>query len=781
MTPEEKAELDSLRAEKMSSAQTAELAQLRSEKAAATQRDETQSATDVQNDVKKKFNVSPLETGVSDFSNLFGFGDEAYGAAKAVGDLPSTISKYGLSKEAARSLLKKYRTERDTARQAFAASDEKNPKSAIAGNVAQAFVPVGGLAAAKGASGWQKAQTAARFGAVYGLGHSDADLTSGDADEAAQAVKDTSIGAVTNAGMSKIPARALVGGGLGYLAARGNLDRGEYGTATAKIGAGALTGQFLPKIMTGGKRVYGNVLGVGPESIDDYLARSKEINASPSKTSVVQSVDAVVGGLRDRLDDAKDQVKALSMDTRQDVRSAVAKAEQALQAAKDSKSLDAAQAVEEALADLKGKVIEGSKSAREAIPTAKQNSKAFAEGATPPEGFPAVGGIETKGLSRQLSKQIKRLQPMGDEAGAPPGAATASVGRLQQWNDWIKKLPDNLTYEQAKPIIQRLDQATQETYNAPAGTFAPEEQLALKRMRQFIDMKLKAGVPEYEQRMVPVAEDTRLLNTARKELPPGRGMISRLQNLDNPANAGSSESLDALGRRTGRDFGTMLDTTPEQNALDEIRNRATPKSIAQTIGASPEAQGLSEASRDYAKVKGATNSEAFLNRMMAGKEVPVDPKLKDQDLMEALSNHIPELPQQVKNLKTLSAFQGDRTNGSRNTVLGGMVGAGLSALGGHLSPVSMGEAVALGGATGHMVDKYGPRVAKKGLDAYIGGRETTQAVISRLAQRPETQAAARVLSKAAEKGDQAFAARYYLMTQQYPEIQKALENEDDNK
>jgi hypothetical protein len=715
--------------------------------------------------------VSPTETFALTATNPLGLGKTLMGvgngAVDALSDLPASLQKRGWTKETLSRLLSRYQAGHKEGQEAYDAAAAKNPKAAIAGNITNAVV-MGVLAgpARAGLSIGQKALRAAPLAASYGFGNSDADVTKG---EVGKLAKDTGISTATGMALAPVPLRTLLGAGAGAYLAKDDLKEGNYGTAAAKIGGGAAVAQLAPKVPGAIKRGFGNMFGVNHEAVDDYLKRSKEINASPSTSAVKSAIDTAVDTAKDELQTAKQAVRDRAMDTRADVRSAVQRAEDALERARTQKTQDAALEVEKATGELKDLLVSGSQKAREAIPTMKN---------APPGVAPEIGAIPTKELRRQLSKRINKLAPLGEEAGPPPGGATTSAGRLREWRDWIGKLPQNLTYEQAKPIIQRLDQASKEFYGKAPGEFAPEEQMALARVRQLIDMKLKAGVPEYKEKMLPVAEDARLLGAVREHVGDGAGAVSKLRRLPSePAGSPLGDALDRLGQRTNRDFRGMLEAPTEQAAAEAARASAAPKAVAQAIGSSPESQRLAQTARDNAGVlRVGRNSEALLNRLTAGKENPVAPRLNDQETVSALTQKLPELPAWLQNLKTRNAFTGERTHGARNVVRFGAAG---TAIGGYLGHPY--EGATAGAAVGGVVDKFGPKIAKGALDTYIPVRDGLQGVVQKLSGSPTAQRFIQPLQQAQQKGgDQGFAARYFLLQSMYPEFRQAMEKKDES-
>jgi len=732
------------------------------------------------NTVLDNLDVSPEQTFGLNALIPFGQGKTALsvgsGVAEAVGDIPDNLKKRGWTGEALDHFINKYQRGHKEGVDAFNASSSKNPKAAIAGGVTNAIGTGLLFPGAKGMDRMGKAVQGSRIAAAMGVGNSDADITAEGG--AGEALYDGANSSLMGFATANIPLRTMVGAGAGGYLAQEDIGRGDYGKAAAKIAGGAGFAQAAPWLLKKApKLALSNLLGVNKNAIDDYIARHKEINASPSKSDVKASIDNVVGQARQGILDAKIALKDAKMDHRQDVREAISRAEAALEKAQAQKTMDTSMDIEKATLELKNLLVKGSAVAKEAIPTARGEQQAYqaavevlgprkaAKFHQPQE----VGSINTPELERQISKQVNKLSPLGKEFEPTPGAARDSAGRLNEWKAWLMTLPRKLTYEQAKPIIQALDRASAEVYDKPGFSFAPEEQIALARIRQYIDMKLKKGVPEYARRMVNVSDDATLLKGVGDNLGEKVPLQARLNRLPREAQGGPiGDTLDALGRRTNRDFRGTLDVGAEQKAVEGARAASTPRAVSDAVAQSPAGQGVATAEATHGPIaRVGRSSESLINRMIRGKETDVQPSLNDQGTVDALSKKIPGLPDWIKNLKTLNAFTGERTNGSRNVVRFGAVGAKM------LGP----PGAVIGAVTGGVVDKWGPQATKGILNAAIPIKESAQAVIQKLQSNPAMQKYAQPLAEALSKGSDSYAVKYYMMNQMYPDFRKSMDEE----
>lgn len=119
---------------------------------------------------------------------------------------------------------------------------------------------------------------------------------------------------------------------------------------------------------------------------------------------------------------------------------------------------------------------------------------------------------------------------------------------------------------------------------------------------------------------------------------------------------------------------------------------------------------------------------------------------------------------------------GGNTQGSRKAVIGGNVGTALGAgIGGMFGgPIGAGVGAfagrAAGSVAGGAADKYGPRLARRAMDA--------NSVINRVQSKLGNSKFIAPLKAAAERGDQSFASTYFLMHAAEPDFRRAMENED---
>lgn len=264
----------------------------------------------------------------------FGFGDEINGALSALAHPDDKLS-----------ILENYRKNRDESRAAMEAASNAHPYVYGAGNLAGAIAPAlltgGGSALAEGGGAAAKSalEMGAKYGALSGLGSSDADVTQGDL---GQAAKDTLTGGITGAaiapavdaaGRAILPSLAKFGknaletiGGLKPVEAlTGPFEQGMLGRSTlGKVGkqtaediglatAGESTQGNPLNYMTPvqeranalGEQKLGMLEQAAPLSPDDYLpwvqqAKAATANASKASNGTTGSGVATIDDLIDK-------------------------------------------------------------------------------------------------------------------------------------------------------------------------------------------------------------------------------------------------------------------------------------------------------------------------------------------------------------------------------------------------------------------------------------------------------------------------------------------------
>lgn len=460
------------------------------------------------------------------------------------------------------------------------------------------------------------------------------------------------------------------------------------------------------------KKNFSNYFGVPEDAIDDYLARSKEINSAPPISELKDKVDDIIGSLKSKRDTAvaafKDkarQVKFEVAEKRLDAKDAFTTSRENLDQARNKIVGETAKEVLDALDELKIAVKEGSGKAT-GILKSEEAAKNFSL-------------ARIKSMKALLTRSINSLKVAGETP--VDDAAVKSIDSLERLKERLAQLPENITQVDMKRLIQGLDRDLKALYSAPVGSFAAPELAAKSRLRSYVDAILKRESPEYAKAMKSVSEDTRLLKKGSKAFGQESQTIRKLADLDALSNVEAKEILSAMERRLDKQLVSKVreQSLPEyadyltaKSELENLRPNLINQKIGELLKASPEAEHLKKTTEAFVPVSNIKKSQALLERGIRGKDIDSVTALK---YLSSLGKD--NFVDAVKNLRTRQAFEGARIQGSRRVmstaaVVGGVMGA---MFGGYGLP----GGIAAGAAIGKYMDKYGPAVAKKVLDQII--------------------------------------------------------------
>jgi hypothetical protein len=259
-----------------------------------------------------------------------------------------------------------------------------------------------------------------------------------------------------------------------------------------------------------------------------------------------------------------------------------------------------------------------------------------------------------------------------------------------------------------------------------AGAFDQAKNAAFKDVRSALDQSVKAKVAEYAKAMEPVASDTDLLNRVQGFGDRQSG-VGLLQRINAPNQLENRAALDQLGQRYGTDFvsGAQAENLPQystlqkaQAAQDALRPDLVANKIDQTLANSRQKAVLDQAQADYDAAQeklapfkplapnaaGQTTAQQKLEQLGKGNNIELTDMFQK---LGQLSNT--DFVQAMKDQNTLAAFRKGATNGSRNTMLGALVGWAFGGMPG----------AAIGGEAGHVVDQWGPAITKRVLDGAV--------------------------------------------------------------
>lgn len=275
--------------------------------------------------------VAPVsvETGPSELDSAgrglaqgvsFGLRDEGAGAIESpIGGLKEIANKFGA--DFSDEDIEAYRRERDASRELDAAAKEANPKSYLGGEVggavATSFIPgLGALNAAKGAKLGATAAAAARQGALYGLGGSEAENIGGIAADAALGAGGGALGGAAGYGAGKVLSKAAKGVGNLVGKAAPSLASSAENLAVKATGA---TGRESEKFAdNAGRELLDRGIvkfGDSPRAIANragqQLDKANAVLDDTLKTLDASGVEVQIG---DVIKSLQDKVKALKQD-----------------------------------------------------------------------------------------------------------------------------------------------------------------------------------------------------------------------------------------------------------------------------------------------------------------------------------------------------------------------------------------------------------------------------------------------------------------------------------
>ncbi len=615
-------------------------------------------------------------------------------------------------------ILSAYRDNRDFIRDEQKKDFDTNPKASLAANVVGSIIsPASKIKAAraigpmtKGQTVVNAAKTAAMQGAVFGAGMSDADLTKG---EVGQFAKDVA----GSAALSGVIPPALL--------------------ATKKVAQGvAGVAKWT------GKHAFGNALGVSGANISKYWAGSERINAAKSLGEIKNMVDDGVGKLRDDLDQGKITEK---------------ESKEALAAMKDQ--------VTKGLGDKKLDAKEALRTADELFKGARERTLAPIK-ATPAPTHRASDASKMVGELKQLAisesgRALENVKNAGTVVKMEPiyakARATASKIRSQgtkqahaiadEVEAWVKLQIDEVgntaSADEAKARILGLDDITE--YGISAGAFEKAKNRAFKGIRGEFDDGLKGSSDAYRKEMVPVAEKFKLLERADEAFGTPEGAVGRLGRLNTPRGEFDRATLGELEKAVGKVGSVTKEADEFAKAQSILKDPHAVRQIEQSL---PEYQALRQRMADVAKrnpkwtreqVEQATLKQRKALAAATAKRIFAERRLEPykglrpdatQSKIESVmgtkknianSEAIGRLGKETGNdflqmaddLSVKEAFNKPYFNGARNTVLWGIMGSLFGGVAGG----------AIGGNVGHMVDRYGPKVAKKIMDGMMSIRD----------------------------------------------------------
>lgn len=306
-----------------------------------------------------------------------------------------------------------------------------------------------------------------------------------------------------------------------------------------------------------------------------------------------------------------------------------------------------------------------------------------------------------------------------------------------------EKLP-GIAGKDLKRLIQQLDQESGAAYTTYGSRGAAKH---IKDVRGDIDPLLKAN-PAYAEAMVPTAEQAGLVAKLTKIFGnPEKTRRAILVSADPERGKGIRRLIKQLDERNGTDFSRQLD---EYHNAQKILRDPEARMATERMMMNPSERALAEA---QAAAKEARDLRSQFSRVGPGgaentiKSIGRGKNLEGEKQLRALVGD--DVLESIKDFGAAQGFVADKTNGSRRTLLGAVLGSGLN--------VIPGGAV-IGASTGAALDTLGGTIARRLLDGSLVAGPYLEA-----------------LERAAKSGRTALAATHLYLMENKPEYRAAVE------
>lgn len=353
-------------------------------------------------------------------------------------------------------------------------------------------------------------------------------------------------------------------------------------------------------------------------------------------------------------------------------------------------------------------------------------------------------------LQQAVTDKMDSLK-IGGEVEPSVGPDAAAYGLMGRFNELLNQVGDKVGTDVPAPVvkelIQQLDDLSAESYSTNAGALSPVAAGKLAQVRYTFNQMLRQASPAYADAMDQLAPQVGLVNDLSRVFGNDQKAMTALGAAANPTSPRGyviRQMLDQYDQANGTDFLKQVQDyydAPKAN----LQNAKDTLATAQT------------AAGQVSKL-GPNSTEGVIKSIQGGRNIEA------QNQLGALN---PDLLQQVQDVGTAGQFARPTTNGSRKTVVGGLIGGAA----GHLAGAAMGAPElgkyvggAVGGATGFLADKYGGQAVKTALDAGI-----------KLGKVVDTPFIA-PLMKAAAAGPKSLAVVHYMLNQTNPEYQQLTQD-----
>lgn len=321
-------------------------------------------------------------------------------------------------------------------------------------------------------------------------------------------------------------------------------------------------------------------------------------------------------------------------------------------------------------------------------------------GKTMPEDFAKRANELAKSATGEARLMVGKMGP--SERVLISDEAVGAVNKLKAQRDRIASLGDEISASQLRQVLREVRKDIQ--WNRMAGEFNDTLNKARKTFTERVSTVLKDQVPEYGAYMGRMSAISQNLEQASKAFGTKERAVGALNAILSPKGQVKHEALAKLSELTGQNFVGQLDDLKrargllEQSRREDIRSQLLPE-LTGKLQRLEEQLVAAEAAYEPLRRLTPERSQAII-RNQGFKNASIE----DRRALEALSAATgQDFLAQIKDRNVLDGFSKDRTNGSRRTLLGTLIGS----LAG--SPI-------LGGLTGAAVDTHGGEILKRILD-----------------------------------------------------------------
>ena len=528
------------------------------------------------------------------------------------------------------------------------------------------------------------------------------------------------------------------------------------------------------KAVQGGKYAMSALFGPKTEVIERYLQRADMIKNAKSVEEIKNVLDSTVQVLFDDVDnskvtrdEAKEILKSISDEIKDTAKEAgfnfrVKKADLYNVVKETTKSLDDAFSskksmlenikspiqlsddVATAIQDLKNQIKEGSAQSYKIL---ENDRNAYSVRNAAPLLRKMADEMNIQPFSKGSGGD---LSVVGASRGGPVTPETAAIqNQLRSFAERLENTPELVPAKELKKILQQIDSSEKAMYGQPG--FDSRISQAYKFIRSTIDQAVKDANPAYRQKMEEIAPKMELLSNALERFGDQRSTIAKLNTIASRTAGEDRALLERLGKVTNFNFSEPIASyTQAQSVLKD------PRAMESLKTSLPEFESMMKAKNDYSRimrpeeqsnfVKSQIESSGLMERLSNAQSGLSDAVKKLQSseanlkpfkslgphstqnaikgLMKDPGKESIELRRTIKKLSDMSgkdfenwisdraaadAFKGEFRLGSRNVNLWAMFGL---VTGG-------GPGAGVGASVGALVDRFGPQMAQKTLDAVL--------------------------------------------------------------